>query len=77
MTGVQTCALPISLVPPPRPLAELRAAARARLEEATLDREAEGPVLPASFAAPCDRCGRPRLSAVESLCVDCSCEVGS
>lgn len=63
-----------ALVPPPRPLAELRAAAQARLEEATLDREAE-PVLPASFAAPCARCRRPRLSCFDVLCAECECDV--
>jgi len=64
-----------ALVPPPRPLAELRAAARARLEEAALDREAEGPVLPASFTAPCARCRRPRLSTTEALCAECECDL--
>lgn len=54
--------------PPPRPLDVLRREACERLD---------GPVFPASFSAPCERCGKPRLSAVEVLCVDCACEVGS
>lgn len=32
-------------------------------------------LFPASFGAPCTNCGRPRLSATETLCVDCSVEV--
>lgn len=57
--------------PPPPSLDSLRAAARERLDEASLDREAEDPVLPAGFAAPCADCGAPRLSATETLCPEC------
>ena len=48
--------------PPPPSLDALRAAARERLD---------APVLPASFTAPCEGCGLPRLSAVEVLCPEC------
>lgn len=49
------------------------AAAQARLDEATLDAEAGEPdfAWPASFGAPCARCGGPRLSALETLCAEC------
>ena len=57
--------------PPPPSLDSLRAAARERLDEAILDREAEEPVLPAGFASPCADCGAPRLSATETLCPEC------
>jgi len=61
-------------VPPPPSLSSLRAAARERLDALILDAEAEGPTFPASFAAPCARCGRPRLSATEALCAECEVE---
>lgn len=58
-----------SVLPPS--LDALRAAARERLDEASLDVEAEDPVLPVSFTTPCADCGAPRLSATETLCAEC------
>lgn len=58
---------------PPASYEAALAAAQARLDEATLDAEAGEPdfAWPASFGAPCERCGGPRLSALETLCAEC------
>ena len=49
--------------PPPTPYAVLVALAAARLDAPR--------ILPESFAAPCDECGRARLSTTSALCPEC------
>ena len=60
---------PTTPCPPPPPLAVLREQAAARLARA-----AAAPILSPSFTAPCERCGRPRLTTTGALCP--VCEVG-